>query len=134
MGDASRKEVDLAGVNRNVHDLPALDRLEDHLAFKLVEELGSLVDVVVLAAVRSADDHDDEFVVFEDLLVAHRRLEQAPVLVDPSLEVEGLRFHRARLAAASWRRACPGSICGVNPSDRNPDVVSSRAPRALGPY
>ena len=28
----------------------------------------------------------------------------------------------------------PGSICGVNPSDRNTDVVSSRAPRALGPY
>jgi 2-aminomuconate deaminase len=27
-----------------------------------------------------------------------------------------------------------GSICGVNPSDRNPDVVSLRAPRALGPY
>src|SRR5438105_15833746 len=31
-------------------------------------------------------------------------------------------------------RARPSSICGVNPSDRSPAVVSSRAPRPLGPY
>jgi 2-aminomuconate deaminase len=28
----------------------------------------------------------------------------------------------------------PGSICGVNSSPKNPAVVSSRAPRPLGPY
>jgi hypothetical protein len=93
MGDAPRQEKDLAGANRDVHDLPALHRLEDHLAFELVEELGPLVEVVVLAIVRPADDHDDEIVFFEDLLVAHRRLEVAPVIVDPPLEIQRLRFH-----------------------------------------
>jgi 2-aminomuconate deaminase len=28
----------------------------------------------------------------------------------------------------------PSSICGVNPSPRNPAIVSSRAPRPIGPY
>jgi 2-aminomuconate deaminase len=28
----------------------------------------------------------------------------------------------------------PNTICGVNPTDGKPGVVSSRAPRALGPY
>ncbi|MGH9315937.1 MAG: RidA family protein [Thermoanaerobaculia bacterium] len=28
----------------------------------------------------------------------------------------------------------PSSICGVNPSPRNQAIVSSRAPRPLGPY
>ena len=51
-----------------------LDRLQDHVAFELVEELVALVDVVVLAAVRPADDHDDEVVVLADHLVADGRL------------------------------------------------------------
>ena len=93
MGSVRRKEEDLAGANRDVHDLPALDRLQDHLAFELIEELGSVVDVIVLAVVRPADDHDDEIVSLEDLLVAHRRLEVAPVLVDPPLQIQRLRNH-----------------------------------------
>src|SRR5215831_20617239 len=93
MGDSPRQEEDLAGTNRDVHDVPTLDRFQDHLAFELVEELGSLVDVVVLAAVRPADDHDDEIGVLEDLLVADRGLQQMPVLVDPPLEIEGLRYY-----------------------------------------
>ena len=36
---------------------------------------------------------DYHLVVLEDLLVAHRRLQQAPVLVDPPLEIQRLREH-----------------------------------------
>src|ERR1700682_3133080 len=82
--------------------------------------------MVVLTVVRPADDHDDEVVFLEDLLVAHRRLQEAPVLVDPLLEIQRLRSHDVP----------PGSICGVNSDPKNPTpfTVSSRAPRPLGPY
>src|SRR5688500_16103197 len=93
MGGVWRKEKDLARADRDVHYLSALDRLQDHLAFELIEELGSLVEVKVLAVVRPADDHDDEVVILEDLFVAHRRLQETPVLVDPPLEIQRFRFH-----------------------------------------
>src|SRR5204862_6611964 len=124
VGSARRKEEDLAGANRDVHGLPALDRLQDHLAFELIEELGSLIEVVVLAVVRPADDHDDEIVSLEDLLVAHRRLEIATVLVDPPLQIQRLRFHgvpRAQYISATR-------------DPRKLGIVSSLAPRPPGPY
>ena len=68
--------------------LPVLDGRKRDLAFELVEELLAGVDVEVLAAVGSAHDHDDELAVGEHLLVAHRRLEQVTVLVDPATEIE----------------------------------------------
>jgi hypothetical protein len=40
----------------------------------------------------STHDHDDELAVGEHLLVAHGRLEQVAVLVDPALEIEGLQL------------------------------------------
>ena len=37
----------------------------------------------ILARIRAADRHDDEFAVLEQELVADRRLEQLSILVDP---------------------------------------------------
>jgi hypothetical protein len=59
---------------------------------ELVEELRTLVPVVVAARVRAADDHHDEVAV-EQALVAHRRLQQVAVPLDPVLQVEGGRQH-----------------------------------------
>jgi hypothetical protein len=44
--------------------------------------------VVVLARIGSSDDHDDEIVLLEDLLVADGRPQLLPVFVDPALQVE----------------------------------------------
>src|SRR5690606_37767070 len=56
--------------------------------FELVEELLALVDVEVRARVGSADHGDHELPVRPDLRIAHGRLEQVTVLLDPTLEVE----------------------------------------------
>jgi hypothetical protein len=99
------------GVALQVNYLAAvLLHAQQHLAFELVEQLGADVDVVVGARVRPADDHHDEVVV-DDALVADRRLQQVPVLVDPGLQVErGGEGHRMLLwggagVAAMVRRA-----------------------------
>jgi len=47
--------------------------------------------VKVPTAIRTTYHHDDEIVLLEDLLVAHRWLEQMPVVVNPLLEVEWRR-------------------------------------------
>jgi hypothetical protein len=45
--------------------------------------------VIVFAAIGPAYDHDDEvFVVDVHLFIAHRRLEQVAVVVNPGLQVE----------------------------------------------
>src|SRR5213076_3384509 len=72
---------------------------QDDVAFHLVEELLALVDVVVAPRV-GPDHHDDEVGVLPHHLVADRRLEQVPVLVDPALEVE----RRAEHVKPSWDR------------------------------
>ncbi|MDZ7770236.1 MAG: hypothetical protein U5K38_14785 [Woeseiaceae bacterium] len=45
----------------------------------------------VLARVWAADHHDDKIIVIENLLVTYRRLEQVPVFIYPSLEIECLQ-------------------------------------------
>jgi hypothetical protein len=58
--------------------------------------------VKIPAAVGSTHDHDDELTVGEYLLVAHRRLEQVTVLVDPALEIEGPEFSGGGFAHGSY--------------------------------
>ena len=65
---------------------------QDHLALELVEPLRTVLEVVIGARVRAADDHHD-VVVVDDALVADRRLQQVPVLVDPRLQVDRVRQH-----------------------------------------
>ena len=69
-----------------------------------------VVDVEVLAGVRSADHHDDEVAVAEDALVADRRFELRAVGVDPLPEIEGLqRWHVSSALFAYVTRCQPGS-------------------------
>src|SRR5438067_1960471 len=88
---ARREEEDLAFADGNVARLSVLQDAQHDVAFDLVEELLSLVDVIVAARVRPAHDrHHEIAVAFPDLRVSHRRLEQVAVLVDPAFEVERL--------------------------------------------
>jgi hypothetical protein len=54
--------------------------------------------VIVAAAVRAANNHNDELTVAKDALVANGRLQERAVLVDPAFEVEGLQ---------GWHGVCP---------------------------
>jgi len=67
------------------------------VALHLVEEFLVGIVVVVGAPVGPADDGDDEIRVLPDLRVADRRLEQMPVLLDPSLEIERFQHGGAAL-------------------------------------
>ena len=92
MRHVGRQQEDLAFADGNVHAPAALHGGQRDAALELVEKLLARIDVEILAAVRTADHHDDELAVREHLLVAHRRLQQVAVLVDPALEVEGPEF------------------------------------------
>ena len=89
MRHVGRQQEDLAFADGNVDEFAVLHGGERDAAFELVEKLFARIDVEVLAAVRTADHHDDELAFREHLLVAHGRLEQVTVLVDPALEIEG---------------------------------------------
>ena len=78
-GSPGGMQQHLPGADRHIHRAPVLHGLEHHVALELVEELLARIDVVVLAGVRAAHDHDDEVAVAEHALVAHRRLEQRAV-------------------------------------------------------
>lgn len=59
-----RKQVKTVLVDRNIDELVRrfrrVDGLQEHATFVLVEELGRLIDVIVGAGVRPADNHDCE--------------------------------------------------------------------------
>ncbi len=88
MRDFRRQQQDFTLANRNVYALAILNRLQQHIALELIEKLRSFVVVIVLARVRPADDHDDEVVLIEYLLVAHRWLQQVTMIVNPLPEIE----------------------------------------------
>ena len=73
---------------RSTRSARAVDpEVEPGVAPHLVEELLVGIVVVVGAPVRPADHRDDEIAVLPDLLVAHRRLEQVRMLLDPFPEM-----------------------------------------------
>ena len=53
----------------------------------------------ILARIGAADGHDDEAAVLEQQLVAHRRLEQLAILLDPSLQIEGWGYSHPPIIA-----------------------------------
>src|SRR5690348_2051591 len=78
----------LAGADRQVAALAVVLNAQHHFTLELIKELWTFVPVVIGARVGATDDHDDEIAI-DDALVAHRRLQQMPVFVDPALQVEG---------------------------------------------
>lgn len=53
----------------DVAEFIVVDDFEQHGAFVLVEPFSSLVDVVVSALVRAADDHDGNSVIVDAVVV-----------------------------------------------------------------
>ncbi len=92
-----RQHEDLAFANHDVIELALIKDLEHHVAFKLVEELLDRIVMVVGTLVRTADDERHHAGVFPDLLVAYRRLQEMPVLVDPGLKVESSKSRHCLL-------------------------------------
>src|SRR6185312_14491384 len=90
MRRARRQIENLAGADRQLAALAVVLHAQDHFTLELIEELGTFVPVEIGARVGTTDDHDDEVTV-DDAHVAHRRLQQVPVFVDPALQVEGWR-------------------------------------------
>ena len=86
-----RDEQHLARADRHLHGTTFLHGPEHHVALELVEELLTRVDVVVLAGIRPAHDHDDEIAVAEHALVADGRLQLRAVRIDPLPQVECLQ-------------------------------------------
>src|SRR5690606_15800285 len=116
MRNAWRQIEHLAGPDRDIADATLFLDLQHHLAFELMEELGTFIPVIIGAHIRAADDHDDE-VAIDDALVADRRLEQVAVLVYPVLQVEGRRDHAG----------ITGSIVAVNASRSGPETAPRTA-------
>src|ERR1700730_3981311 len=98
-----RQEIHLTSADGYVGQTAVLHRLEHHVPLDLIEELCAGVVMKILAGVRSADRHDDESAVLEQQLVAHGRLEQVAVLLDPSVQIERCGWHGAIIAAMKLR-------------------------------
>ncbi len=97
MGRARREEEDLSLLDMDIARLSIVDNLHDDVALELIEELLTLIIVVVLAVVRSTHDHDDEFRVLIHLGIADRGLEQVAVFIDPGMKIEGALDRHAKL-------------------------------------
>ncbi len=85
---SGRKQEYLALLDMNVTGLSVIDDFHRDIALDLVEELLTLVIMVVLPVVGSTHNHDDELRVLVHLCIPHRWLQQMPVLVDPGMKVE----------------------------------------------
>src|SRR5207249_2673344 len=64
-----RQQEYFAFADRYIDVAPVLPRSQDHVALELIEEFLSRIDMVVLAGVRSSNDHDHEVAVTENPLV-----------------------------------------------------------------
>ncbi len=104
MWRTGRKQEDLALLDVNVTRLSVIDDLYRDIALDLVEELLTLIVMIVLAVVRSAHNHDDEFCVLVHLCIPHRWLEQVPVLVDPGMKTKRALDRHAKLTQTEGGR------------------------------
>ncbi len=101
MRHARRQHEDLALADRDVDELAVLHGLQQHLAFDLVEQLGTVVHVIIAARVRAADDLHDEAAAGKHFLVADRRFQVLAVVVDPVEQLERQRGCHRTLVTSS---------------------------------
>jgi 2-aminomuconate deaminase len=88
MRRVGREQKNIAFGERNIGGLAVLQNLENDVAFQLIEKFLAAVHMIISAAIRAANHHNDEIAVFPDALVANRRLKQVAVLVNPLLEID----------------------------------------------
>jgi hypothetical protein len=91
MGHTGRQKKNLAFVYRYILQTPFVIDFQGHIAFHLIKELFTAIDMIISSFIGSADDHDDKFAVFPNKLIADRRFEQMTILVYPALKVDCLK-------------------------------------------
>jgi len=85
-------EIHVSGAKLHVHSLTIFLNSHSDVALKLIKKLFSLIVVIVLSGIGTRDNHDDVIATLHiQVLVAHWRLEQFSMFLDPSGQVEGLR-------------------------------------------
>src|SRR6266850_579578 len=133
----ARQQHDLALLHRDLGRTAILDDVEDDGSPQLEEKLLVRIVVVVRALVGPTDDlHDQVLGGRKDELVAHRRLEQVRVLVDPPGKVECLEGHGRDSSGAPKELAgrpikVAGSTVGLTvPCAASPVSLRSRPVRS----
>ena len=102
--DFGGQQEHLALADGHVDPAFPLDGLQHDVALELIKELRTRVVVEILARVGTAHGHHDELAVLEQQFVAHGRLEECAVLVDPGTQIERRRnVHRCDYSARPRR-------------------------------
>ena len=94
-GNVGRKQKHLSLANRDLPNRSVFDDSKDDVALDLEEEFFPILDVKILPLVRPSDRHHHELGILPYHLVADGRLEKAPMLFDPGLQIDGGQQHGA---------------------------------------
>jgi hypothetical protein len=97
VSDMLGQEEDVAFANNDVVELTIIEYLQNHIPFKLVEELFYRVVMKVSTLIWTADNESHHVSVLPDLLVSDRRLQQVAIFIDPGLKVECRQLRHLRL-------------------------------------
>ncbi len=82
MRDPGREQKNVPFPDRNLTRFAVFHHPKNDVAFDLIKKLFARVNVIIGPLIWAADNHDHEIAV-PNHRVAHRRLEQMPVLIDP---------------------------------------------------
>ncbi len=97
-----RQKKDIAFIDRHVARFAVVHDAQRDVAANLIEELFERIVVIIGAAVRPADDRDDEVGIAPDLRVSDRRTQHFLVFVDPSHEVDRSDLSAIFSSALEW--------------------------------
>jgi hypothetical protein len=97
MRNSRGQQEDLALTDGYIDLTAVLHGPQDHVAFELIEELLAGVIVEVAPRIGAADHHDDEFRIAKYLAIAHGRLEELAMFLDPLTEVERFAYAHVSL-------------------------------------
>ena len=86
--DVRRDEERFPFAHEVVHDPVALADAHFDVALQLVEKLFGIDLVKIVPRVGAHDDHDEEIAPVVEVTVAHRRLEEGPVLFNPGVQID----------------------------------------------
>src|SRR6202171_1936303 len=123
-----RKQEYFALLDGDLYRLSLLQHAQDDVPFDLIEEFLAFIDVIIGARVGPTHHHHDEIAVpLPDLRVAHGRLQEMAVLVDPLVEIE--RLH-VRISAMHFN----SMAMGVGSAPTSTVVRQGRASRKYSAY
>src|SRR5690606_16883275 len=92
MGNSWRQQEHFPFFNMNVPRLSFVYYLQYNFSFYLIENLFSLIVMIIFAGVWSAYDHDDKiFIILKYLLVADGRFQKVTVFVYPVSKINRIR-------------------------------------------